>query len=288
MAARDVYISTAAFETRDLDAILRTCADHGIKALELGDVASFDLSQLGRRAQPSRFLVHNYFPPPPAPFLLNLASRDPDVLARSRAHCRTAIDLSRTLGGGVYAAHAGYAADLPPELLGRPDLQAAIPPESLAPREEAYAILVESAQELARYGESRGVAFLIENHSLGAAAGPIGRRLLPMVEPSELLALCRDVDEPSFGLLVDVGHLNVSASAAGFDARAALDALVPHVRALHLSDNDGETDLHRPFGDDAWFLPRLRDVPDAFVTVEIVRADVRTILEVRDTVLRWR
>jgi sugar phosphate isomerase/epimerase len=284
----EVYISTGAFASRDLDTILDICAEHDIDALELGDVSTFDLERLGGSARPARLLVHNYFPPPQRPFLLNLASRDPDVLARSRAHCRAAIDLSQRLGGPIYAAHAGYAADLPPELLGRPERQAAIPPETLASPEETYSVLVESARELARYAEGRGVRFLIENHALAVPAGELGRRLLPMVEPGELLRLCRDVEEPSFGLLVDVGHLKVSATAAGFDAAAALDELTPRIAALHLSDNDGDTDLHRPFGDDAWFLPRLRRLANAVVTVEIARTDVRTILDVRDTVSRWR
>jgi sugar phosphate isomerase/epimerase len=275
-----VYVSTGAFPSRDLDAIL--------DALELGDVATFDLTRVRKGPRPAQLLVHNYFPPPPEPFLLNLASRDAELLERSRAHCRAAIDLSQELGGPVYAAHGGYSADLAPKLLGRPELQAALPPGTFASPDETHAVVVESARELAQHAARRGVRFLVENHSLAAPAGETGRRLLPMVTPEELVRLCADVDVPGFGLLVDVGHLKVSAAALGFDPHAALDALAPHVGALHLSDNDGVTDLHRPFGDDAWFLPRLRDFPEVCVTIEVGRSDVRTILDVRDTVLRWR
>src|SRR5436305_612369 len=100
-------------------------------------------------------------PRPDPPFVLNLASRDEATLARSRAHCRAAIDLSRRLGGAVYAAHAGYTADLSPEMLGRPELQAELRKDELAPRHDAYATLVESVRDLCAYARERGLRFLI-------------------------------------------------------------------------------------------------------------------------------
>jgi sugar phosphate isomerase/epimerase len=285
--SRDVYVSTASFATRDLNAILDVCAAHEIECLELGDVASPDLSRIGVRASPSRFLVHNYFPPPDIPFVLNLASQDQDILERSRAHCRAAIDLSAALGGAAYAAHAGYAADIPPEVLGRPDQQASLALR-VASREHVRRTLVESARSLAEYGRGRGVRFLVENHVLASVAGACSEELLPMTAPWDLVALCREVDHPGFGLLLDVGHLKVSAGTLGFDAHAALDELAGDVVAFHLSDNDGVADLHRAFGEEAWFLHRLRDFPDALMTVEIAPESIDAILRVRDTVAAWR
>jgi sugar phosphate isomerase/epimerase len=282
-----VYVSTASFRSRDLNTILDTCLAHEIDCLELGDVSSWDLSRLGVDDHPSRFLVHNYFPPPNTPFVLNLASQDREVLEQSRAHCRVAIDLSASLGGVAYAAHAGYTMDIAPDLLGHPERQALLS-TAMATRDDALQTLVESARSLAEYGRSRGVRFLVENHALAASAGRSGRELLPMAEPKELGALCREVGDFGFGLLLDIGHLKVSAATLGFDAEEVLDELAEDVVALHLSDNDGVTDLHLPFGDEAWFLPRLRDFPEALVTAEIAPSDVDTILRVRDTVARWR
>jgi sugar phosphate isomerase/epimerase len=283
----DVYVSTNSFETWDLKAILAICGKHRLEALELSTVDCWDPALLGSTVHPSRFLVHNYFPQPDTPFVLNLASQEADSLEQSRAHCRAAIDLSCRLGGDVYAAHAGYTADLPPDVLGHPERRAALLPERFASYDRAYATLVESAKELSAYARSRGVRFLIENHVLSARAGETGRRLLLMVEARELARLSQDVDDPHFGLLVDVGHLKVSATTLGFDAHAFLDTVAPSTAALHLSDNDGIVDGHRPFGDDAWFLPRLRDFPDATVTIELSRLGVGQIMAVRDTVVRW-
>ena len=282
-----LYVSTNSFESQDLRTILELCEQHRIEGLELSAVERWDPELPGSTPYPARFLVHNYFPPPDPPFVLNLASQDAETLARSRGLCRAAIDLSNRLGGPLYAAHAGFTADLPPSALGRSERLASLPADDFAPYDAAYATLVESARELAAYGRERGVRFLIENHALAAEAGPVGRRLLQMVDADELARLVQDVSDESFGLLIDVGHLKVSATALGFDPHAFLEQLGPHTAAVHLSDNDGDVDAHRPFGDDAWFLPHLRNLPDACVTVELKGLPAARILAVSDTVSRW-
>lgn len=275
------YLSTNAFEDRDLGAVLATCEAHGIDALELSSIRGWDRSKLGTTAYPSRFLVHNYFPPADPPFALNLAAQDREVLERSRAHCRAAIDLSVELGGQVYAAHAGYTLDVPSHALGRPEILAVL--ERGSP-DEGYAALVESAQGLCVYASDRGVRFLIENHVVTKE----GRGVFLIPEPEELARLAEDVAHPSFGLLLDVGHLKVSAGTYGFDPEEAFDRLAPLTAAFHLSDNDGAVDAHRPFGDEAWFLPRLRDFPEACITLELAPLPIPQVLAVSKTVARWR
>jgi sugar phosphate isomerase/epimerase len=283
---RTIYVSSTSFESRDLESILRLCGEARIEGLELSLVdGPFRPSALSR--YPTRFIVHNYFPPADPPFVLNLASQDGDSLARARAHCRAAIDLSQRLGGEVYAAHAGFTADLSPRDLGDPQRQSAVPEESIAPRSSAYATLVESARELSSYAGMRRVRFLIENNVLAADAGERGSQLLLMVDADELAQLVEDVADPAFGILIDVGHLKVSAKTCGFDRETFLDRLAPHIGAFHLSDNDGAVDSHAAFGDEAWFLQRLAEHPAATVTIELSARPLEAIAAVRDTVARW-
>jgi sugar phosphate isomerase/epimerase len=283
-----VYVSTSCFRTRDLGDILAECAAYGVDALELGAIEGWDPSILESASYPSSYLVHNYFPPPPEPFVLNLASQDGALLERSRAHCRAALDLSERLGSPVYAAHAGYTADPPPQALGNPALLAELSPQHFAPRQAAYQTFVESVRLLSEYAAHVGVRFLVENHVLAPLENEAGARLLLMVEADELERLVEDVAHPAFGLLVDVGHLNVSATTLGFDRQRFLDRVAPYVAALHLSDNEGTSDAHRAFGDDAWFLPRLADFPAATLTLELAPLDPDRLLAARDTVARWR
>lgn len=285
MSDRGVYLSTTCFEQRDVEGILSDLARLGGDALEISTVEPFDLARLDAADAP-RVLLHNYFGASGDPFVLNLASSDSQLLQRSRAHCRAALDASARLGAPVFAGHAGYTADLEPRLLGDPAAQAQLPEALFTSAERAYETLCESVRQLVDYGRSVGVRFLVENHVLAAAAGRAGRRLLQLVTPDDLLGLVADVEGAA--LLVDVGHLNVSAHTLGFDPVAALAELAPHTGALHLSGNDGSLDAHEPFAADAWFGPLVPRFAAAEVTVELRPTPIDLLAEVRDTVLAWR
>jgi len=276
-----VYVSSTSFQTRSLAGILSLCDEAGVTGLELSALEGWDRALLHGSRQ---YLVHNYCPPPPIPFVLNLASPDGTVLKKSLQHCRTAIDLSAQLGAPIYAAHAGFAVDLEPRLLGDPRGQSGVVARGLPAYEDTYTRLVASVRALTAHAKTRGVRFLIENHALSSLGGHDGRRLLPMVTSEELLRLLADVADEGFGVLVDVGHLNVSSRALGFDRERFMETLAPFIGGFHLSDNKGLTDDHRAFGRDAWFLPFLKGCPDVPVTIELDRAALGDILAVRDVV----
>lgn len=284
---RQIYISTSCFLSRGLDEILLLCEQYRINALELSMVDSYDLAVLESTKFPRHYLIHNYFPPPSTPFLLNLASQNKDVLTQSRVHCRNAIDLSSRLHSNLFAAHAGFAMDLPPDILGKPEQQGILPNDRFSPYEQIYATLLDSARSLTDYAKNHGIRFLIENNVLSSLGGIASRNLLPMVEADELLRLAKDIGDSNFGLLVDVGHLKVSAHTLGFGSHQFIDSLAPYINAFHLSDNDGVTDQHLPFGNDAWFLPRLRDFPSATITIEFSKVDIDRIICAMDIVMEW-
>lgn len=58
---------------------------------------------------------------------------------------------------------------------------------------------------------------------------------------TELIDFCRFFDDERIGICLDLGHANVSGDAVEW-ARAGSD----HLMALHVHDNEGETDEHRP------------------------------------------
>ena len=283
-AERRLYVSTTCFPTPYFDEILDLCDRHAIDGLELSAVRRYDpTTALGSR----RYLVHNYFPPPVDGFVINLASTRPGLLQQSREFCRNAIDLSRRLHGPVYAAHAGFTADISVDDLGRPDRQAKLPLSDFADPETVYEILRESAVQLTAYAAKAGVRFLIENHVLSPLAGEAGARLLPVIGAEDLCRLAREVDHPAFGFLLDLGHLNVTATARGFDRNVFIDTVAPHVAALHLSENDGVLDRHLPITERAWFLPRLREFKEIPVTIELERGGMDEIHRSREVVLKW-
>jgi sugar phosphate isomerase/epimerase len=272
---RPIYISTNCFPDRSPNGILTAVRQRGWTHVEFSGIhgsASEAVSLCRRlRSEGIEVMLHNYFPPPPEPFVLNLASLNLELLRRSRQHCEKAILLSAELGAPFFAAHAGFAADLPSSLLGNPQGQQLFRQErkDLWPVKEAYEVFAESVKRLTDFGKRQGVRFLIENHVAGEALGSEGARsLLLCLEAKDFIALAKKVGEDCFGVLLDVGHLRCTSHVLKFSREDFCRTLTPWIRAFHLSENDGRRDSHQPFDSRAWFLTVVKSRQDAAVTLE--------------------
>lgn len=259
-----VYVSSGAFRSRAIGEVIDDAVRLGVTRVELssGLAHAPALEHDIRRGMDLglTFLVHNYFPAPADPKVLNLTAGDPDDLAWSIAHCKRAIDLSVMVGGAFYSLHSGYAAALKAHQLGKPGEQAEAFKNAAIDRDAAYGLMIASVREVADYALAKGKSLLLENNVISpvylskAPANP-----LLMTDAAEIVRFMTDVDRPNVGFLIDTGHTKVSGTALGFDPHAFMDAVAPHVRALHLSDNDGREDQNLPFDEAAWFFPRLTD-----------------------------
>ena len=259
-----VYASSGAFRSRAIDDViddaLRLGATHVELSSGLEHAPKLDAAIDRGMNAGLHFLIHNYFPAPAEPKVLNLTASDPADLAWSRAHCKRALDHSARVGGGFYSQHSGYAAALKAHQLGKSDVQAEAFKHAAIDREAAYELMIASVREVADYAATKGQALVLENNVISpiylakAPANP-----LLMTSADEIVRFMGDVDRTNVGFLIDMGHARVSGTALGFDAHDFLDAVAPYVRALHLSDNDGQEDQNLPFDENAWFVPRLKE-----------------------------
>jgi sugar phosphate isomerase/epimerase len=279
-----IYVSSSALKARTLPELVDECAALGIRRVELTSSLEYSpdmTSDLGRaRAAGFRFLIHNYFPPPREPFVINLASADLAIRRRSIAHCEAALRLSAELAAPFYSVHAGFVTDPARSELGREFLAA-----GSRTIEDAIPVFHDTVARLCETAEQVGVDLLIENNVVSPANAPDGRnRLFLGVGPEDFESLAAAVASPRLGALLDVGHLKVSATALGIDARQALERMRPHVRALHLSDNDGLVDGNRAFMPDAWFVPSLATFTHAWFSIETRPLDDPVLLACLKTV----
>jgi len=263
----NIYMSSGAFRTRTVHGVVAEAKRLGITHVELSSGLEHEpnLEAEVRRGmdQGLTFLVHNYFPAPKEPQVLNLTSSDAEGLQWSLSHCRRAIDLSVVVNGPFYSLHSGYIAALKAHQLGRPDAQAEAFKDVAIDREAAYQLMIQSVREVADYAATRGKSLVLENNVISpvylakAPANP-----LLMTSAAEIVRFMGDIERDNVGFLIDMGHAKVSATALGFNAHDFLDQVAPYVSALHLSDNDGREDQNLPFDDSAWFYPRLKDFRD--------------------------
>jgi sugar phosphate isomerase/epimerase len=284
--ARRIYISTNCFTDRDPDTILGFCEIYNYQRIELSAVSAEEEASVALahslRLRGVEVLLHNYYPQPAEPFTLNLASQAAVTLERSRAFCLRALELSAELGAPYYAAHAGFTMDLPSQLLGNPAAQASLAGESFWPRAACLATFAESVRLLTKHGRKLGVEFLIENHVNATAGNRAECPLLLCWEAEEIVRMAGMLGG-ELGLLVDFGHLKVSAKSGGFSVMEFMERVGSWIRAFHLSDNSGAADEHEPFDGEAWFLPVLRQHKEVPCTLEFNRVghdEIRQTLQV--------
>lgn len=235
----------------------------GISRVELGG---------GLRPDPTRpfsdqipmgltVLLHNYFPPPAKDFVLNLASRDSQVRGASVELVERALRLSAELGCEFFSVHGGFVTDA--QSFGKHSFIFPMPQSENEAR-EAMDRFVKVIDELAAFGSDLGVALLVENNVCNQENK--GKLLFQKAEEfEELFARCK---VPNVGMLLDTGHLNVSAHTYDFDKVEFIDRLESHIRALHVHDNAGIEDTHDAIREDSWVLEVLRR--DSFVDSIVV------------------
>jgi sugar phosphate isomerase/epimerase len=274
-----IWLSSGAFRTRDIAAMLAQAQAAGIREIELSSGMDFaaDILQPVRQAHASgthRFLVHNYFPPPEVPFVLNIASLDPDGLTQTRAFGEQALHLAKELDAPFYSIHAGFAARLRPEHLGQPGRLASALAAADIDRAGAYEVMVETTRYLADQAATLGLDLLIENNVIS----PVFMERMPinpllLTSSGEIRRFFDDVQCSNVGLLLDVAHARVSATALGFSPEDFVENVAEYVRCLHLSDNNGREDSNQPINSGAWFLPRIRDFRGCEIVIEAYRLE---------------
>ena len=98
-----IYVSTGGLSNSTGYQAAMSFAESGLKNLELSGGA-YDKDYLKNISSISticNFQIHNYFPPPKSPFVLNFASIDDSIANISMLHGENAIQLASLLGVNI-------------------------------------------------------------------------------------------------------------------------------------------------------------------------------------------
>lgn len=249
--ATPIFASTACIpDVAPLLERLSFFIEAGIRHIELGARVVAD-SEVLKELPPANYLLHNYFPPPEDSFFLNLASADPNVHTRSVDLVRRGIKLSAALRAPFYSVHGGFVTD--PCGMGK-EGYLTFPPPREGQRRAAINRFTETIAGLLEDARRLGVRLLVENNVC-----PVGLEdNLLLVTPADFHELLSCVPDTFLGVLLDTGHLNVSAETLSFDPKSFIAAHEARITAVHLHGNDGREDLHRPISDDSWIIQMLR------------------------------
>ena len=119
-----IYVSSSCLKNKKITQSVQELADEGYKNIELSGGTTLyegyvnDLLELKEKYD-LRYLLHNYFPPPKEPFMLNIASLNNELFEKSIEHCLNAIKVCKVLGSKKYGVHAGFLIDFSPSEAGK-------------------------------------------------------------------------------------------------------------------------------------------------------------------------
>lgn len=270
-----IYVSTGGYAEQTAFKTATELSKVGIKSYEMsgGLYDPDNRANLQLLTNDANVQLHNYFPPPKKPFVINLASTDHDIVIQTKRHIKHALDLSADIGSHLYSFHAGFLINPKVNELGK-----RVAKRPLINRNEAMNRFIENVNEMAVYAEKLNASLLIENNVLSHNNYDyFGDNPFLMVDAEECVIVMKETANNVF-LLVDVAHLKVSATSLGFDKVEFLKSVEPWVRAFHLSDNDGLSDTNKPVREDSWFWRHIRNDLD-YYSLEIYKTSPKELVE---------
>lgn len=248
------YFSSTCSGKKKLSAAVEELYSCGIKNIELSGNLEYypgmieDLRKIQSKYD-IRLLIHNYFPPAEESFVLNLASGDTRIIENSFSIVRSAVELAKEFGVPHYSVHSGYRIKMLPELFNNHFMVAENTfPEKTSTKENFY----KNIMSIINSDFAGKVKIAVEN-------------LFPMknMEDYSIISKPEEIDEflkfsnkyDNLGMLIDLGHLNITASRYSFDplsfSKQMLRKYKNKIIELHISGNNGDYDRHEVnrFGD---------------------------------------
>jgi len=246
------YISTLCFSGIPISKIVKMAKLNDFK-IEFSSGLPYNKSNIEffDKFNVSSKLIHNYFPAPKNPFVINLASSNKKIRDLSINHCLKNIELSAKNNLNFYAAHAGFCVDPLPDNLGR-----FIQIKKPFNRAAHIDIFLNSLNQLINFAESLKVNFYIENNVVSKLNYTNNGNTNSFIccDSDEINYVFSQIKSEYFGLLLDTAHLKVSSSTLSLDMYDEVNKIIPTIRAIHHSDNDGLIDSNHPLDSNYWFL----------------------------------
>lgn len=269
-----IYISSSCLKVDKIKDSIILLAKNGFRNIELSGGTNYydsfesDLISLKKQYK-LNYIIHNYFPPSKKHFVLNLASLNKDIYLKSLEHYKKAIELSKKLESKIFAIHAGFFIDLKAEHLGHkiPLLQLNDKNKTIKQFCNGYSLLKDYSKNTKIYIENNILSYF--NYKT------YGTNPLMLTCYKDYLDLIKKL---KFPLLLDIGHLKVSSNTLGLDFEEELNNLLSNSNYIHISDNDGKSDLHNPLlkKNKLYQILKKFNFSNKIITLEI-RADIDKI-----------
>lgn len=274
-----IYVSSSCIKRDSIAEVIELLAENGVKNIELSGGTRYyegiekDLYTLKERYGLT-YACHAYFPPPKKPFVVNLASCNDEIYQRSIEHYNHCIKILKQIDCRVLSVHAGFMVEVGTDEIGKKLSKKIVYDERMA-----YERFCRAYQHLSKQCNNSSIELFLENNVLSSENFNEfeHHNYLMMTDYSSIKKMREQLD---FNLLLDLGHLHVSAKTLGLNFQKECRELREYVTWMHLSENDGIVDEHKTLMKESEILCEFRRMytSDMNVTLETV-GNMKEILQ---------
>lgn len=266
-----VFVSSACLKQHNIAEIIRQLAERGIRNIELSggtdyyDAIENDLKMLKQKHH-LQYACHAYFPPPKIPFVVNLASCNDRIYQQSIDHYINCIEMLKRIGCKTLSIHAGFLIEIGADEVGQRLRSKVIYDEG-----KAYDRFCSAYKQITGLCIKNDIALYLENNVISAENyAEFGYHNYMMM--TDYASIMKMKDQLEFNLLLDLGHLHVSSNTLGLDYAEECKKLSEYIKWLHISENNGIVDEHKPLKKDSEILKDFEKIycRDKNITLETI------------------
>ena len=267
-----IFVSSMAFNTRQFKELAEISNKYDLP-IEFSFVHNVENVTSILKGLKNNFLLHNFFSFNSQEFTLNLASMNKNIREKSIKHCIKLLKICEHFGVPFFSVHSGFRFDILPKFLGKK-----FKIDELVTYNNSYSKFKESIEYIISKTDRYKTKIFIENNIITKEnlIGDFENPLL-MCKTEEFCRIFNEVNNDRFGLLVDLGHLNVSAETLCFCKFDFLSKLKKYIGCFHISINNGFVDEHKSFDENAWFLDTLREYKEKSLVIEVYDVSINEI-----------
>lgn len=262
-----IYVSTACVNEKKLNENLKIFNKLNIKNIELTGNISFEknykkILKYYKINHKFNFLIHNYFPIPKKPFMLNLGTENTYLNKKSVDNCLKAIDLCNQLKIKKFSVHAPFLVNFKTSEAGKK-----IKERKISNKSKILKIFKKNFTLLKKYIDN-DVKLYVENNVLSKENFINFGKKNPL-----MLTSFKDFDdmrqELNFKPLLDVGHLKVSSKTLGLNFKEEFDNFSKYTDFIQVSDNNGLKDQNYKLKKNGMIFNKLKTLKGKQITYSI-------------------
>jgi sugar phosphate isomerase/epimerase len=265
----NIFISSACSNEKKIDQVLEFFLKNKYNKIELTGNLTYNKNYLKilkfyQKKYNFKYLIHNYFPIPKIPFMLNLGSSNKDIQKKSLNNAIKAIKVCHELSIKKISFHAPFLIDFNFKQAGKRITQFEI-----MEKKKVIQLLKKNLKFLNSIAGNKIKIYLENNVISKINYNSFGRKNFFLFTDSQSFKDLRN--EISFRPLIDMGHLKVSSKTLGLNFENEFLDLQKHTDYFHLSDNNGDEDSNKAISKNSNILKLLKNIQydKKYLTLEV-------------------